>query len=246
MDILTLFISLRCTHACVHCLYGCSPQSGEHMPWDVFSHSVGIAKGHRIPALNFFGGEPLLNPRIFAMLQTALENDFHLILATNCRPLASEGFFARFLDITRPHKERIAIFTARDRFHLRFFDPAAVVDRLRNEEYQVEMQDCTDYGVLISPHNMNNLELPALDTGGTCCKAGGTDHLGVLPDGGWTICPPSLEDFGTIFSVSLDDIVEFKRGLPLKYKKGCTECLKDFKGFREQFQRSGASRAVEE
>jgi hypothetical protein len=62
----------------------------------------------------------------------------------------------------------------------------------------------------------------------------------VLPKGGWTICPASLEVFGNIFVNSLKEIVEFKCGLSLNYKKGCTECLKEFKGFSEEFAQKGA------
>jgi len=37
---------------------------------------------------------------------------------------------------------------------------------------------------------------------------------------------------------SLKEIVEFKCGLSLNFKKGCTECLKDFKGFSDEFART--------
>ena len=129
-EFLTLFISLQCTQACAHCLYGCSPEYGEHMSWDVFTQSVAIAKESRIPTLNFFGGEPLLNPQFFPMLQTTLKNSLSLILATNCRPLAKEGVFIRFLHVTKQYKERIVIVTARDKFHLQFFDPVEIINRL--------------------------------------------------------------------------------------------------------------------
>ena len=49
--------------------------------------------------------------------------------------------------------------------------------------------------------------------------------------------PPCLEPFGNIFSDSLEEIAEFRRGLPLHYKEGCTECLKYFKGFRKEFEK---------
>ena len=135
MDYLTLFISLRCTQACEHCLYGCSPEHGEHMSWDIFIRSLAIAEKSKIPTLNFFGGEPLLNPQFFPMLITTLENNLSLILATNCRPLVKEGFFTKFLDATRQYKERITIVTARDKFHLQFFNPAEVIKRLQKEGY---------------------------------------------------------------------------------------------------------------
>jgi MoaA/NifB/PqqE/SkfB family radical SAM enzyme len=236
MDFLTLFISLRCTQACAHCLYSCSPEHGEHMSWDVFTQSVAIAKKRQIPKLNFFGGEPLLNPQFFPMLQTTLENSFFLILATNCRPLAKEGFLTKFLDITKQYKERIVVVTARDKFHLQFFDPAEIINRLRSEGYEVLVQDYSNHTVALSEYNANNQELRKLNTRWSCCEASWTDYLGVLPDGGWTICPPSLEAFGNIFSDSLEEIIEFKRGLSFHYEEGCTECLKDFKDFRKKFE----------
>ena len=237
MDFLTLFISLRCTQSCAHCLYGCSPEYGEHMSWDVFTRSLAIAEESQITTLNFFGGEPLLNPQFFPMVQTTLENDVSLILATNCRPLAEEGFLAEFLDVTKQYKERIAVVTARDRFHLQFFDPAEIVNHLRSESYEVVVQDYSDHTVALSEYNANNRELQKLNTRWSCCEASWTDYLGVLPDGGWTICPPSLEAFGNIFSDSLGEILEFKRGLSMHYEEGCTECLRDFKDFCKEFQK---------
>ena len=236
MDFLTLFISLRCTQSCAHCLYGCSPEYGEHMSWDVFTKSVEIAKESQIPTLNFFGGEPLLNPHFFLMLQTTLKNSFSLILATNCRPLAKEGVFTKFLHVTKQYKERIVIVTASDKFHLQFFDPAEIISRLRSESYEVVVQDYSNHTVALSEYNANNQELRKLNTRWSCCEASWTDYLGVLPDGGWTICPASLEAFGNIFANSLEEMVEFKRGLSLHYEEGCTECLKDFKDFRIEFE----------
>ena len=236
MEFLTLFISLRCTQACAHCLYGCSPEYGDHMSWEVFTQSVSIAEESQITSLNFFGGEPLLNPQFFPMLQTALEKKFSLILATNCRPLAKKEFLTKFLDITKQYKERIVVVTARDKFHLRYFDPAEIINRLRNESYNVTVNDYSDHTVLLSEYNANNRELRQLDTHFSCCKASGTDYLGVLPEGGWTICPVSLETFGNIFTNSLEEILQFKRGLSLHYEEGCTKCVKDFKYFRKEFE----------
>jgi len=92
--------------------------------------------------------------------------------------------------------------------------------------------------VALSEYNFNNPELRNLNTSWSCCAASWTDYLGVLPDGGWTICPPSLESFGSIFSDSIGEILKFKRRLVLHYKEGCTECLKDFKVFRKEFEKS--------
>jgi len=216
------------------------------MSWDVFTQSVAIAEENRIPTLNFFGGEPLLNPQFFPMLQTTFENGLSLILTTNCRPLVKEGVFTKFLHVTKQYKERIVIVTARDRFHLQFFDPAQVINRLRSESYEVMVNDYSDHTVLLSKYNASNQELRKLNTSFSCCKASWTDYLGVLPDGGWTICPASLEAFGNIFANSLGEIVEFKRGLSMRYEEGCTECLKDFNDFRKEFEtRRGTKRLVD-
>ncbi len=242
MNFLTLFISLRCTQACAHCLYGCSPATGEHMPWDVFQRSIAIAKEKQISTLSFFGGEPLLNPQFCPMLQVALEGGFSVILATNCRPFVDKRLYTDFLHITKNFKDNIHIFTAIDKFHLKHFDPANIVNDLRKDNYKVSISDYTNETILLSEYNAHKLELRGMNTQYSCCKGNWTDYLGVLPDGGWTICPPSLEAFGNIFSNSLEEIVKFKQGLPLRYNKGCTECLRDFKGYRKEFEAGGTIR----
>jgi MoaA/NifB/PqqE/SkfB family radical SAM enzyme len=211
------------------------------MPWNVFKRSVAIALENQIPALNFFGGEPLLNPLFFRMLQTAIESGFSLILATNCRPLAEEGFLTKFLDITQDFKKHIVIITARDKYHLRFFDPMETIERLRSERYKVVVNDYSNHSVLLSDFNANKRELRKLNTRFSCCGDKWTDHLGVLPNGEWTICPPSLVPFGNIFSDDFDEIIKFKKGLPLRYKEGCSECMKGFIEFRNRFETSKAA-----
>jgi MoaA/NifB/PqqE/SkfB family radical SAM enzyme len=206
------------------------------MSWNVFSRSVLIATEVRIPTLNFFGGEPLLNPRILDMVRMALGSGFSLMLATNCRPLHNKKLFEEFIEITCQYKDRITIFTARDRFHLQIYDPVAIVGRLLRESYKVEIQDYANHAVTLSEHNANNTELWKMNTNWSCCGKSWTDYLGILPDGGWTICPPSLVPFGDIFSNSIKEITEFKRELPLRYQAGCTECLKDFKNYQLIFQ----------
>jgi organic radical activating enzyme len=237
MEYLTLFLSLRCTQKCMHCLYGCSPLIGDHMSWDVFIKSVAIAKENRIKTLNFFGGEPMLNPLFFRMLQNALENHFSLMIATNCRLFSEGSFLTDFLQLTKNHKSDIHIFTARDKFHLRFFDPADIVGKLRFDGYEISVSKNSNTTILLSKYNTHYQELRRLNTNYSCCQSSWTDYLGILPGGGWTICPPSLEPFGDIFSESLLEIVSFKRGLPLRYTEGCSECLKDFKTFREEFEK---------
>ena len=211
------------------------------MSWDVFKRSVDIALENRIPALNFFGGEPLLNPQFFSMLQTGLDSDLSLMLTTNCRPLAEEGFIRRFLDITQDYKKHMVIITARDKFHLHFFDPVETIDRLRRERYEVIVNDYSDHSVLLSEFNTNKPELRKLNTRFSCCENIWTDHIGVLPNGEWTICPPSLVPFGDIFSNDIEEIIKFKSRLPMRYKEGCSICLKDFKDFSKQFETTKAS-----
>lgn len=236
MDFLTLFISLRCTNSCSHCLYGCSPSHGEDMSLDVFRRSLALASKNNINKINFFGGEPLVNLDFFSMVQITLESGFSLILATNCYPLSDGKVLNNFLNITKQYKERIEIVTARDRFHLQYFDPADIIIRLKNEGYSIVVNNYADYSILISEYNIHNQELAKLDTCFSCCADKWSDALGVLPNGGWTICPTSLEPFGDIFSYDLSQIVQFKRRLPLRFKEGCTVCLKDFKRFRREFE----------
>ena len=158
------------------------------------------------------------------------------MIATNCKPLTEVDLFKKFLEVTGEFKKNIVIYTARDKFHLKYFDAAQVVESLWSNGYRVLIQDYSNEVIALSEFNAHNQRLKKLNTGFSCCAASWTDNLGVLPDGGWTICPPSLEVFGNIFSNSLEDIVEFKRLLPLRCKTGCTECMKDFKDFRKQFE----------
>lgn len=237
MNMLTLFISLRCNQSCAHCLYGCSPDHGEHMSFDVFKRAMSLASENGIPVLNFFGGEPLLNPDFFAMLEESLERGFSLLLATNCRLLEDHGYYAKFLKTAGNHKNKITIITAKDKFHLRYFNPAGVIEKLRQDGYEVIVNDYSDDTVLLTEFNGNNDEVSVLNTGFCCCGHKQSDDLGVLPNGGWTICPPSLVQFGDIFSVELSDIVAFKNGLSLRCMDGCSECLKDFQRYRREFSR---------
>jgi organic radical activating enzyme len=242
VDFLTLFITLRCTNACSHCLYGCSPSKGRHMSWKVFTQSIAIAKNNKISKLNFFGGEPLINPLILPMLQTTLENGFSIILATNCRPFVSGNFRDKFIGVTEKYKQHIEIVTARDKFHLQFFDPLNIIDVIQKTGYKVTVNDYSNYSVLISEYNSHNHELMQMNTRFSCCGDKWSDALGILPNGKWTICPTSLEPFGTIFSNSLLEITEFKKWLPLRYAEGCTVCMKDFEGFNKAFEKTKLAR----
>jgi MoaA/NifB/PqqE/SkfB family radical SAM enzyme len=205
------------------------------MSWPIFAKSIEIAQSNNITKINFFGGEPLLNPHIFDMLKYALERNLDLMLATNCQLLANNDFFAEFIDVTGKYKKRFVIFTPRDRFHLKFFDPADVANELRKAGYNTIVQ--YTQVVVLSKYNTGNQELHRLNNRGSCCNLSWEDNLGILPDGAWAICPASLEPFGNISLNSLKDIVKFKRELPLRFKEGCTECLKDFGGFRTEFEK---------
>ena len=235
MEFLTLFLSLRCTHACRHCLYGCAADHGEHMALEGVDRYVSIAREAGIRTLNFFGGEPLLNPDFFGMLETALRDDFSIILATNLLPLANQRIFTRFDAIAGPHRERITIVTANDRFHRRFFDPAETIQRLLDFGYLVRVNDYAERSVAITEYNSGHPELAGLNHAFTCCGGKWTDYMGVPPDGGWTICPASIEGFGDVAAQDLAEMTRFKRSLPLRYQGGCTECLKDFREFHRRF-----------
>jgi hypothetical protein len=155
-----------------------------------------------------------------------------------------KNFITRFLATTKKYRERIAVYTARDKFHLQFFDPAEIVERLRNEGYKVVVNDWSDYRGLLSEYNADNKEFQKLDTNYSCYGYRWMDCLEVLPDGGWQICSPCLEAFGDIFSDSLEDVAEFRRGLSLHYEEGCTECLKYFKVLRKEFEKYKATKKL--
>jgi len=208
------------------------------MSWEVFKESVAIAEKNSIPTLNFFGGEPLLNPDVFRMLETAFKHGFSIMLATNCRPLASREVLHEFKSVTKQYRDRIVLYTARDKFHLEFFDPREIVIGLMSEGYNVSVDDGSNRKIALSECNMSSKELVGLDTKWSCCGGLWTDYLGVLPRGGWTLCPPSLEAFGNVFTNGIEEITGFKRGLSMRCRDGCTECLQDFKNFRKEFDRT--------
>ena len=143
MDYLTLFLSLRCTNACAHCLYGCSPEYGEHMSWDVFARSIVIVEENKIHMLNFFGGEPLLNPQFFPMLQTTLEKNLYLILATNCRRFEKEELFTELLDKKFIYEAKGNVFIFSD---VRFikFHPSYIIRKLV-ERYHIQEISLNEY-----------------------------------------------------------------------------------------------------
>jgi organic radical activating enzyme len=129
------------------------------MPWPVFTRSLELAKANYISKINFFGGEPLVNPDILSMLQKTLEDEFSLILATNCRPLINKEFYSKFISITNQYKNNIVIITARDSFHLKFFDPTDIINQLRKDDYEIIVQDYSDHIVALSEYNSNRPEL---------------------------------------------------------------------------------------
>jgi hypothetical protein len=171
------------------------------------------------------------------MVQTTLEKGFRLMLSTNCRLFSKKEFFNKFINITDEYKNSIIVITARDRFHLKYFDPLNIVNRLRKKSFNVIVNDYANQTILLSKYNIKNEKLLRMNTDFSCCNGIWNDYLGVLPEGEWTICPASLEIFGNVFINPLEEVVEFKRGLSLKNNKGCTECLKDFKYFSNEFNR---------
>jgi hypothetical protein len=170
------------------------------------------------------------------MLKLALDDGFNLILATNCRLLEKEDFFIRFSEITGQYKEHIELITSKDRFHLKFFDPADIIRRLRNENYKVVVSDWSDRSILLSEYDRENKELNDLDTRYSCCNNTWIDYLGVLPEGGWQICPPYSDPFGDIFSTGFEEIRQFRNGLTLRYKEGCTRCMVDLVNIHQEFE----------
>jgi hypothetical protein len=98
------------------------------------------------------------------------------------------------------------------------------------------VNDWSDRSILINDRNSTNEDFKDLDTNFSCCNYTWMEFLGVLPDGGWQICPPYLEPFGNIFTDSLADVAKFRNGLNLHYKEGCTECLKYFKDYHLEFE----------
>jgi len=238
MKFITLFISLRCTHECNHCLYACSPENGEDMSLEVFEKTIDIAKKNNITRLTFFGGEPFINSEIFNMLCCALKNNFDLIIATNGYFLNNDRIFKMFYEETHIYKNKIVLNIGYDEYHKKYFDPINTANKLKNNGYSVLLQDYCDDSLIISEHNKDKVNLlPTTNTSINCCETGKYHSVGVLPNGSWTICPPSLIEFGNIYNIDLIDLVSFKQNLPFKCDQGCTICLKDFNSYNKDFRK---------
>lgn len=238
MKFLTLFISLRCTNECDHCLYACSPDKGEDMSLEVFEKSIDIAKNNNITKLNFFGGEPFINSEIFNMLGYALKNDFDLIIATNGYFLNNDKFFKMFYEVTHKYKNKIVLNIGYDKYHRKYFDPINAANILEDNGYSVLLQDYCDEFLIITENNKDKVNLgPTTNSSINCCENGKYHSVGVLPNGSWTICPPSLIEFGNIYNIDLLDLLNFKQNLPFKCDQGCTLCLKDFNDYNKDFRK---------
>lgn len=237
IEFLTLFISLRCTHKCNHCLYACSPEKGEDMSLEVFEKSIDIAKKNNITKLTFFGGEPFTNSEIFKMLDCSLKNNFDLIIATNGYLLNNDKTYEMLYEVTHTYKNKILFDIGNDKYHKQYFDPTNVADKLKNHGYPVLLQDYCDYALIISDYNKDKVNLQTISNISiSCCEKGKYQSVGVLPNGAWTICPPSLIEFGNISNIDLKELLTFKHKLPFKCELGCTMCLKDFNSYNKDFR----------
>lgn len=242
---LFLFISLRCTHSCTHCGYGCSPNRGEDMSWQVFLKSIKIAKKHGIKNLVFYGGEPTINPNFFSMLETVLMQDFFAFLLTNGFIFSNEKILNRFIKKFRKRKDAMAINISNDKFHRKFFDPKVVINKLR-EIFKVEEVTYSDYKIALTDLNVSMLpKLKNLDFEEfNCCNYGKVNNIGILPDGSWTVCFPYIKPFGNINTHTLQQILDFKSKLKIQCHNGCTRCLKDFDKFHRQFYKDKDSNII--
>ncbi|UWG96418.1 4Fe-4S cluster-binding domain-containing protein [Dehalobacter sp. DCM] len=239
MKFLTLFISLRCTNECEHCVYACGPDRGEDMSLEIFEKSIHIAKDNNIKKINFFGGEPFFNFQIFNMLDYTLKNNFDLVLATNGYFLNNDSLFDTFHEVTHRYKERIMLCIGYDKYHKKYFDSTFIANKLKNYGYHVKLEDYCEDELIISDLNKDRLNVNAINSSSICCCSNGKHHsVGILPNGAWSICPPSLLEFGNIENIDLQDLLVFKQKLPFQYEKGCSLCLKDFDSYHKNFMDS--------
>jgi hypothetical protein len=211
------------------------------MPWETFARSLEIAAAAGIGKLNFFGGEPLINPACLDMMDRALGDGFDLILATNAYYLSDPRIRDRFLAITGERRSRVSITVGSDEFHLARFDPVPVVAGLRDLGYEAILQDYGNGHLILTELNRRRLgDVARFDSRMCCCAEGAENHIGILPDGSWALCPPSTLGFGSISTIALEELTAFKAGLDFDYSGGCTLCLASFARYRAAFEASRA------
>lgn len=150
---LTLFTTIRCNNSCQHCLYGCNPNTGDDMSWNIFNKAIKIALDHKINTINLFGGEPFLNKNIFNMIEHCLLNNLQIILATNGKILSKDNVYDQFIRITEEHKDMIRITIGNDEYHLPFFNPESIGKKLKNDGYIIVMPEYTDNTLIITDNN---------------------------------------------------------------------------------------------
>jgi hypothetical protein len=236
MDYFFLFISLRCNNECRHCLYGCKKEKGENMSFEVFKDSIRIAISNNIKKLNFFGGEPFMNPLIFEMISYVLNFNFTIQINTNCRILYSSKYFDKFVAIVGNHKKNVIIRTSRDKYHLEKFDPLPVIAKLSNLGFETRINTYCDDSVLLSPNNIDKLD-SYTNTDFSCCGKTGNPSPAILPDGSWTLCVASLIPFTNIYSLTYTDLLSFTSTLNIQSSISCTECLKKFPEYRKSLDK---------
>jgi organic radical activating enzyme len=204
IDLFTIFVSLRCNNKCKHCLYGCNPYSGEDMPLGIFMKAIEIAKTNKIAKINLFGGEPFMNRNILKMIEMCIDNNFPVIIATNGYWLSKSANYDSFRKLTQKVVNKILFSIGNDEYHRVFYDPNEVISRLKNDNYSVTAPECNDEMLIITEHNKDIIDIGmAKNNKTTCCADGLLNQIGVLPNGSWTICPPSLIEYGNIDNINL-------------------------------------------
>ena len=202
----------------------------------VFNRGLVIAREYDISQLNFFGGEPLLNPHFFPMLAAALEQGYQVLLNTNCYLLSRAEVFTEFCHTAGSYTKSIQINTSADRYHLQVFNPYPVVDRLQAKGFPVYVNTYTNQSIILTTHNRSRKKL-FTDTSLCCCFGSGINHPGILPDGSWTLCSPSLLEFSNINQLALGALLDFSRSLCIPPNRSCTVCLKKFPVYRKKLKR---------
>lgn len=238
VDLFTIFVSLRCNNKCKHCLYGCNPHNGEDMPFDVFLKAIEIARSSNISKVNLFGGEPFIHKDILKMVKRCIESNFSLVIATNGYWLSKNENYKIFREITENAVNRITFSIGNDKYHREYFDPKEIIIRLKNDNYCVATPECNDNMLIISEKNKYIIDVEkALNNRTTCCANGLLNQIGVLPNGSWTICPPSLIEYGNVDTTELKTLCNYKEMISLKCQEGCSKCLKEIEVARIGFDK---------
>jgi len=105
-------VTTRCTQACSHCCFSCSPTRDDHMTVAVARDTAQFMKANEILAASIMGGEVFCNPDWREILPILLADLAYCRIVTNGDWVGTD-----FLDVLAPFKRILNLSISKDRWH---------------------------------------------------------------------------------------------------------------------------------